>query len=64
MVHGLNGHERTPYLKKAVLCSTTTPAAVQTLRTKAEKAKTKKKEKAKTKKNIRPRQKRQVTQHL
>ena len=39
MVHGLNGHERTPHLKNAVLCSTTTtPPAVQTLRKKAEKA--------------------------
>ena len=38
MVHGLNGHERTPHLKNAVLCSTTTPPAVQTLRTKAEMA--------------------------
>ena len=39
MVHGLNGHERTPHLKNAVLCSTTTmPPAVQTLRKKSEKA--------------------------
>ena len=38
MVHGLNGHERTPHLKNAVLCSTATPPAVQTLRTKAEMA--------------------------
>ena len=56
MVHGLNGHERTPHLKNAVLYSTTTPSPVQPLRTKAEKAK--------TKKNIHPRQKRQVAQHL
>ena len=40
MVHGLNGHERTPHLKNAVLCSsTTTSPAVQTLRKKGEKAK-------------------------
>ena len=39
MVHGLNGHERTPHLKNAVLCSTTTMSpAVQTLRKKSEKA--------------------------
>ena len=39
MVHSLNGHERTPHLKNAVLCSTTTtPPAVQTLRKKGEKA--------------------------
>ena len=38
MVHDLNGHERTPHLKNAVLCSTTTPPPVQPLRTKAEKA--------------------------
>ena len=56
MVHGLNGHERTPHLKNAVLYSTTTPSPVQPLRTKAEKAK--------TKKNIHPKQKRQVAQHL
>ena len=56
MVHGLNGHERTPHLKNAVLYSTTTPSPVQPLRTKAEKAK--------TKKNIHPRQKREVAQHL
>ena len=56
MVHGLNGHERTPHLKNAVLYSTTTPSPVQPLKTKAEKAK--------TKKNIHTRQKRQVGQHL
>ena len=39
MVHGLNGHEQSPHLKNAVLCSTTTtPPAVQTLRKKGEKA--------------------------
>ena len=39
MVHGLNGHERIPHLKNAVLCSTTTmPPAEQTLRKKSEKA--------------------------